>query len=143
MSRMKIKLVGCERYNFGGELYEKGKVYNVGESKGTILLRKEDEYGRPYFATWVKAAKSEKQAIAERAAKIAIAAAAAAAVEEDEAIIVVDDEVDVVEEVDPDATVEVDTDDDPELDEEDPENPEEFDPDAEDEDRDDGTAVEV
>ena len=143
MSRIKVKLVGCLRYNFGGELYVKGKVYDVGESKGTILLRKEDDYGRPLFATWVRPVKSEKQAIAEKAAAIAIAAAAAAATEEDDTVIVVDDEVEVVEEVDPEAAVEVDTDDDPELDEEDPVNPAEVDPEAEDEDRDDGTAVEV
>lgn len=142
MTRIKVKLVGCERYNFGGELYEKGKVYNVGESKGTILLRKEDEYARPYFATWVKPAKSEKQAIAEKAAAIAIAAAAEAAAEEDEAIVVIDDEVEVVEEGDTEAAVEVDTDDDPSLDEDDEANPEEVDL-SEDEDRDDGTAVEV
>jgi hypothetical protein len=139
---MKLRLVGCERYNFGGELYEKGKVYNVGESKGTILLRKEDEYGRPYFASYVKPLKSEKQQIAEKAARIAIAAAAAA-VEEEENEIVIEDEVEVVEEVDPEAAVEVDTDDDPELDEEDEVNPEEVDVEEEDEDRDDGTAVEV
>ena len=127
MTRIKLKLVGCERYNFGGELYEKGKVYNVGESKGKILMRKEDNYGRPFFATYVKPLKSEKQQIAEKAARLAIAAAAAA-VEEEENEIVIEDEVEVVEEVDPEAAVEeVDTDDDPELDEEDPENPDEVD----------------
>lgn len=140
MSRMKLKLVGCERYNFGGELYEKGKVYNVGESKGTILLRKEDEYGRPYFASYVKPLKSEKQVIAERAAAIAIAAAAEAAVEE-ENVVVYEDGSEVEEPVaegNPEEVV--DTDDDPELDEEDPENPEAVEVG---EDRDDGTAVEV
>jgi len=117
MSMQKLKLVGHERYNFGGELYEKGKVYMVGESKATILLRKEDAYGRPVFAAYVKPLKSEKQVIAERAAAIAIAAAAAAVEEEDDAIIVVDDEVEVVEVVDPEAAVEVviDKDDDPAL----------------------------
>lgn len=142
MSRMKLKLVGHERYNFGGELYVKGKVYNVGESKATILLRKVDNYDRPVFVAYVKPLKSEKQVIAENAARIAIAAAAEAAQEEEDAVIVVDDEVEVVEVVDPEATVEVviDKDDDPELDEEDGENPEEVEVD---EDRDDGTAVEV
>ncbi len=137
MSRIKIRLVGCDRYNFGGELYEKGKVYNVGESKGTILLRKEDEFERPYFVPYIKAEKTDRQRLAEKAAALAIAAAAEAAAEE-EAIVVVDDDEEEVIEFDPDAAVEVDQDDDPELDEEDPENPEEVD-----EDRDDGTAVEV
>jgi hypothetical protein len=142
MSMQKLKLVGCERFNFGGELYEKGKVYMVGESKATILLRKVDDYDRPMFASYVKPLKSEKQVIAENAARIAIAAAAEAASDEEDAIIVVDDDVEVVEIVDPEAAVEVviDKDDDPALDEEDPENPEEVDVD---EDRDDGTAVEV
>lgn len=142
MSMQKLKLVGCERYNFGGELYEKGKVYMVGESKATILLRKEDDYGRPYFATYVKPEKSEKQQLAERAAALAIAAAAEAAAEEEAIIVVEDDKPEaevVAEEV---ASEEVDTDDDPELDEEDPANPEEVVVDA-DEDRNDGTAVEV
>ena len=141
MSMIKLRLVGCERYNFKGELYVKGKVYMVGESKANIMLRKEDDYGRPYFVPYVKPLKSEKQVIAERAAAIAIAAASAA-IEEEDNVIVVEDEEEEVEEVDPDAAVEVeiDKDDDPELDEEDPENPEEVDVN---EDRDDGTAVEV
>lgn len=140
MSLQKLKLVGCDRFNFKGELYEKGKVYMVGESKAAIMLRKEDEYGRPYFAAYVKPEKSEKVRIAEEAARIAIAAAAEAAVEE-ENVVVYEDGSEVVEEAatgNPEEVV--DTDDDPELDEEDPENSEEVDVD---EDRDDGTAVEV
>lgn len=141
MSRMKLKLVGCDRYNLGGELYERGKVYNVGESKGTIMLRKEDQFGRPYFAPYVKPEKSEKVRIAEKAAALAIAAAAEAA-EAEAAEVVIEDTVEVVGEVDPEADFEVDMDDDPDLDEEDPVNPEEVEV-SEDEDRDDGTAVEV
>ena len=41
---VKIELVGCERYNFKGELYLRGKVYRVGDAKATILLRDEDEW---------------------------------------------------------------------------------------------------
>jgi hypothetical protein len=141
MSLQKLKLVGCERFNFKGELYEKGKVYMVGESKANIMLRKEDEYGRPYFAPYVKPAKSDKQLLAEKAAALAIAAAAEAAAEE-ENVVVYEDGSEVDEEVaegNPEE-VEVDTDDDPDLDEDDEVNAEEVDVN---EDRDDGTAVEV
>ena len=138
MSMVKLRLVGCERYNFKGELYEKGKVYMVGESKAKIMLRKEDEHERPYFVPYVKPEKSEKQILAEKAAALAIEAAAEAAAEE-EALIVVDDDEEEEVEVMASEEVEVDTDDDPELDEDDPVNPEEVDM----EDRDDGTAVEV
>lgn len=85
---IRIRLVGCERYNFKGELYIKGKVYAVGESKAAIMLRDEDDYGRPYFVPYVKLEnkKSAKQIAAELAAELARIAA-----EEDE------DEPDVIE----------------------------------------------
>lgn len=138
----KLKLVGCERYNFRGELYEKGKVYLVGDQKAELMLRAEDDFGRPYFAAYQKPLKSNVEKAAEAAAL-----AAAAAVKAQEEAEVVDrpdgsepkDSV-PVEEVDEDAAVEVDTDDDPELDE-DVDNPEAIEVDEED--RDDGTAVEV
>jgi hypothetical protein len=144
MSMQKLRLVGCERFNFKGELYEKGKVYMVGDVKATIMLRKEDDYGRPYFVPYVAPAKTRTDRIAEAAAAAAIKAAKEAAAVEEE-IVVRPDGSEVVEEVveeDPEAAVEVeiDKDDDPELDEEDPENSEEVD---EDEDRRDGTEVEV
>ena len=138
----KLKLVGCERYNFRGELYEKGKVYLVGDQKAELMLRTVDEFDRPYFAEYRKPLKSAAQQAAEEAA----AAAAAAAVAEAEAEVVErpdgsepKDSVPETEVADPDAAVEVDTDDDPALDEE-VVNSEEI---VEDEDRDDGTAVEV
>jgi hypothetical protein len=138
MSAVKVRLVGCERFNFKNELYEKGKVYMVNETKAAIMLRKEDAFGRPYFSTYVAPSKSTRdQRIAAAATMAAIAAAKEAAKAEDEIIDrQIDSDPDLVVEVDSDATVEVDTDDDPELDNEDPENPEEI---AE-ADRDDGTA---
>ena len=42
MARVKLRLTGCDRYNFKGELYVKGKVYNVGDTKATIMQRKEE-----------------------------------------------------------------------------------------------------
>ena len=145
---IKLRLVGCDRYNVKGELYEKGKVYMVNDTKAKILLNKEDTFGRPYFAQYFpEAGKSKNQRIAEAAAKAATKAAAIAAKEEE----VVDRIIDAVDpnEVpdapfDPDASVDVteeevvDTDDDPDLDEDNEPNPEEID-----EDRDDGSAVEV
>lgn len=133
---MKIRLVGCERYNFRGELYERGKVYLVGNQKAELMLRAVDEFDRPYFAEYRKPTKSE----AERKAEAAAAAALAAAQAEEEAEVVVreDDSGDAPVKPSADAPVEVDTDDDPSLDEGDDENPE-----VVDEDRDDGTAVEV
>ena len=121
MSMVKLKLVGCDRYNFKSELYVKtgedgrGKVYMVGESKAAIMLRKKDEFGRHYFAQYVKPAKSQKQLVAERAAKIALAAAEEAAAEEENIVERPDGseptDPDEVVEVDPEAAVEVDTDD--------------------------------
>lgn len=155
MAMQKLRLVGCERFNFKNELYLKGKLYLVGEAKATIMLRKKDEYGRSYFTTYVKPKKSEKQLVAERAAILALKAAAEAAAEEAAIIERPDgsepaDDNDVVEASLEPTEVEVDTDDDPDLDEEDATSPEEVPEDeVEDEvevvseDRDDGTAVEV
>ena len=141
MAMQKLRLTGCERFNFKGELYEKGKVYMVGEAKAAIMLRKEDDYGRPYFSPFVAQGKSKSQRVAEAAAAAA-AQAAATAVEEE---ILVDrtgeEPVDPVNPaevvVDEDAAVEVDMDD-ADLDDLDDPNPEEVL-----DDRDDGTAVEV
>ena len=119
----KLKLVGCERYNFRGELYEKGKVYLVGDQKAELMLRTEDEFGRPYFAEYQKPTKSEAQRKAEEAAALALAEAQA----EEEAVVVErpDESGDPAPEAPPaDDVVEVDTDDDPSLDEDDEENPE-------------------
>lgn len=142
MSMQKLRLVGCDRFNFKGELYEKGKVYMVGETKATIMLRKMDMYDRPYFVSYVAPVKSANQRIAEAAAAAAIKAATQAAKEEEEIVERPDgsEQADVEVIVDPEAAVEVDTDDDPTLDEEDEVNSEEF---TDETDRDDGTAVSV
>ena len=144
MAHIKIKLVGCDRYGFKGQGYERGKVYVMPEAKAKILLAKEDEYGRPYFAVYTKPeGKTREQRIAEAAA----AAAAEAARQEVEAELVdmtgeSHDAGAYVEPVtgDPDVA-EVDTDDDPSLDEPDAANPEEVP--AEDADRSDGSEVKV
>ena len=120
---MKIRLVGCERYNFRGELYEKGKVYLVGDQKAELMLRSVDEFDRPYFAEYRKPSKTDAQRRAEEAAAAAIAAAKAA---EEEVVVErpdgsEPDAAPVVAEAEP---VEVDTDDDPDLDEDDDDNPE-------------------
>jgi hypothetical protein len=140
MSMQKLRLVGCKRYNFKGELYEEGKVYMVGDAKATLMLRKEDEFGRPYFAPYVAPAKTANQRIAEAAAAAALKAAEEASRFEEEIVVREDgsETVELVEAKDPDAAIEVDTDDDPDLDEDDEVNGEEFV-----EDRDDGTAVQV
>lgn len=145
MSSVKVRLTGCDRYNFKGNLYEKGKVYMISEVKAKIMLRKQDEFDRPYFTVYVAPEKSKEQRIAEEAAK-ALAAATAKIEAEEENLVEIED----VEEVEDDVPVEseeVDTDDDPDLDEDTPANPEELlveeDSEDEDKDRDDGTAVEV
>lgn len=140
---MKMKLVGCERYNFRGELYERGKTYLVGDQKAELMLRATDDFGRPYFTEYRKPLKSQ----VEKAAQKAALAAAAAAKAEEEALVVArpdgsEPADSVAEEADTDVEeIEVDTDDDPSLDEDDDENPEAVE--DEDGDRDDGTAVEV
>lgn len=136
---MKLKLVGCERYNYRGELYERGKVYLVGDQKAELMLRAVDEFDRPYFAEYRKPLKSEAQKKAEEAAAAALAAAQAEAVEE--LVERPDDSGDPAPEVEVSESEEIDMDDDPDLDEDDDENPEAVDVDEED--RDDGTAVEV
>lgn len=147
MSQIKLRLTGCERYNFKGELYVKGKVYLVGEAKAKILMRKEDAYGRPFFSTYVAPQKSRTTRIADLAA-VALAEATAAIEAEEDAVVDRPDgsEPEEEEEVsdDVDQPEEVDKDDDPELDNEDDDNPEEIEvEDEEDEDRNDGSAVEV
>ncbi len=145
MTAVKMRLTGCDRYNFKGELYEKGKVYLVGEAKATLMLRKEDENGRKYFTPYVKPSKSKSERAAEAAAKAATAAIEAVEREEEELVVredgsEPDDDLEVEFDPDaPDVPEVVDTDDDPDLDEDGPDNPEE----VVDEDRDDGTAVEV
>jgi hypothetical protein len=141
MAHVKLRLTGCERFNFKGELYEKGKTYLVGGVKAKLLLRKQDEYGRDYFSSYVKPEKSMHERAAEAAAKAAAAAMEAVEREEDEVIVredgsePVDDR--ASEEVQESPEV-VDTDDDDSLDEENEPNPEEYD-----EDRDDGSAIQV
>ena len=139
---MKIKLVGCERYNFRGELYEAGKVYLVGNDKAELMLRAVDDFDRPYFVEYRKPTKSAAQKEAEAAAAAALAAAQA-----EEALQVIErpdgSEPDPAPaEPDAEAPVEIDTDDDPELDGEDVVNPEALDLEVE-EDRDDPEAVQV
>jgi len=139
---VKIQLSGCDRYNYKSELYEKGKVYIVGEAKAAILLRDKDDYDRPYFTPYQKPTKSKAHRVAEAAAAAAAKAATAAAEEivtrpdgseqQDDVVIAVEQPEEIV----------VDKDDDPSLDDEDADNPEEFNPDEE-EDRDDGSAVQV
>ena len=146
MPLQKISLIGCERYSYKGELYEKGKVYLVGEAKATNMLRAKDDYDRPYFVPYVKPVKSEAEQIAQAATKAAVDAAAkvvadAAAIERPDGSEPVDPaEVAAAAAADPEAIEEVviDTDDDPTLDEPDEANPEEVVAD-----RDDGSAVEV
>lgn len=144
---IKLRLVACDRYNFRGELYEKGKVYRVGDDKGKIMLRKKDEWQRPYFVKYE--AVPEKSAVelaAEAAAAAAVAAAQLAADEgrEEEVVDRPDgsepDEAEPEVEFDPDTAVEVDTDDDPALDEDTKSSGEEV---PDDVDRADGSEVEV
>lgn len=111
----KLKLVGCARYNFRGELYEQGKVYLVGSQKAELMMRATDEFDRPYFVEYQPPTKSDAQKRAEAAAAAAVAAA-----EAEEAAVLVerpDESGDPAPEMpDADAAVEVDFDDDPELD---------------------------
>jgi hypothetical protein len=47
---IRIKVVGCQRYSFKGELFDKGFVYDLEDGKARELLNKQDDYGRAYFA---------------------------------------------------------------------------------------------
>ena len=144
---IKLRLVACARYNFRGELYEAGKVYAVGENKAKIMLRKQDEYERPYFAEYQAVPQKTAAQLAADAAKAAAVALAKLAEDENRVEEVVKrpdgsepDEV-VAEDVpDPDAAVVVDEDDDPALDEDTAGSSEEV---VEDADRSDGSEVEV
>lgn len=146
---IKLRLVGCDRFNFRGELYEKGKVYRVGDDKGKIMLRKQDEYDRPYFAEYQAPPEKSAAVLAKEAAEAAALAAAELAAKENRVEEVVDrpdgsepDKV-VAEDLDPDAPSEpeeVDLDDDPDLDEDTAGSDEEV---SEDVDRADGSEVQV
>ena len=148
---IKLRLVGCDRFNFRGELYERGKVYRVGDDKGKLMLRKTDEYGRHYFAEYrVVPQKSAAELAAEAAAAAALAAAQLAEDEHrvEEFVERPDgSEPDKAVKADPDAPVEpevVDTDDDDALDEDSAGSSEEVsDDDEDDADRSDGSEVEV
>ena len=148
---IKLRLVGCDRFNFRGELYQRGKVYRVGDDKGKLMLRKVDDSGRHYFAEYRAV---QKKSAAELAAEAAAAAAVAAAqLAEDEGRVEEfverpdGSEPDKAVVVDPDAPIEpevVDTDDDDALDEDSAGSSEEVSEDEEDEaDRSDGSEVEV
>ncbi len=144
---IKLRLVGCDRFNFRGELYEKGKVYRVGDDKGKLMLRKKDDWDRHYFAEYQAVPQKSAAELAAIAAKAAAVAAAELAEDENRVEEVVErpdgsepDAAVVVAPDDPDAAVEVDTDDDDALDEDTATNPEEV---SEDVDRADGSEVEV
>lgn len=48
---VRIRLVGCENYNYKGELFKKGYAYKLTRLKAENLLRKRNEHsGMPYFA---------------------------------------------------------------------------------------------
>lgn len=49
MSKVAIKLVGCARYSYRDELFEKGNVYLLDEAKATVLLRSKDDSNRRFF----------------------------------------------------------------------------------------------
>lgn len=40
----------AERFNHEGQIYEKGRVYGVPETRAEILIRKHDHWGRPFFS---------------------------------------------------------------------------------------------
>jgi hypothetical protein len=47
---MLIRLSGCQRYSYKGELFQKGFEYDIADSeKAALLLSKVDMYGRQYF----------------------------------------------------------------------------------------------
>jgi hypothetical protein len=49
MSKVHVRLVGCKRYQYRDELFEKGNLYLLDEAKATLLLRSLDDAGRNYF----------------------------------------------------------------------------------------------
>ena len=145
---IKLRLVGCDRFNFRGELYEKGKVYRVGDDKGKLMLRKKDEYDRHYFAEYQAVPTKSAAELAADAAAAAAVAAAQLAEDENRVEEVVErpdgSEPDKAVAIDPDEPVEpevVDTDDDDALDEDTEGSSEEVS--EEDADRSDGSEVEV
>jgi len=157
---IKLRLVACERYNFRGELYERGKVYSVGENKATLMLRQQDTFSRNYFAKYREVPKKSAKELAAIAAEAAAVAAALEAEAEGRVEAVVQrpdgsepNKVEVEEVVAQPVEVKVDTDDDPALDEDNKPNPEEVvvdekvdekvDEADEDADRADGSEVEV
>ena len=145
---IKLRLVGCDRFNFRGELYERGKVYRVGDDKAKLMLRKTDEYERHYFAEYQAVPTKSAAELAAEAAEAAAVAAAQLAADENRVEAVIDrpdgSEPDASETVDPDAPdgpEVVDTDDDDALDTDSKGSDEEVA--DEDIDRNDGSAVEV
>lgn len=129
---IKLRLVGCDRYNFRGELYEKGKVYSVGENKAVLMLRQKDQFERPYFTEYEAPPKKSAKVLAAEAAAALAKVAAEEAEAEGRVEEVVErpdgsepDKVDVAEVIEQPVGVDIDTDDDPALDEDGQTNPEE------------------
>jgi len=140
---IKLRLVACDRYNFRGELYERDKVYLVGENKAKVMLRKQDQWDRNYFTEYRAAPEKSAAVLAQEAAEAAAVAAAQLAADENRVEEVVErpdgsepDEAPAEAVFDPEASVEVDMDEDPALDEDTEGSSEEVD-------RADGSEVEV
>lgn len=63
---IRIKLVGCNRYSYKGELFEKGFEYDLDDNKARTLLLSNDDYGRPFFARVEVPAELDQEVIIER-----------------------------------------------------------------------------
>lgn len=62
---MLIRLVGCKRYSYKGELFEQGFDYDLDEVKSSYLLRQKDELGRNYFVGIDKPRRANEELIIE------------------------------------------------------------------------------
>lgn len=72
-----VKLVGCGRYGYKGQLYERGKLYDVNDDAlSTYLLQQVDDFGVRYFR---EVSAEDKKAAQDRAKKIIEAKKAAEA----------------------------------------------------------------
>jgi hypothetical protein len=63
---IRIKLVGCNRYSYKGELFEKGFEYDLDDAKARALLVSNDDYGRPFFVRVEVPAELDQEVIIER-----------------------------------------------------------------------------
>mgnify|MGYP003416992306 CR=1 FL=1 len=60
---IRVQLIGCLRYSYKGELFEKAYQYDLDDAKARALLQSKDDRGRPYFSRVEEAAEDDEEVV--------------------------------------------------------------------------------